>query len=95
MSAPDQVLAALPGGPALGARLASWVRAAVDVLPIRIFSLQARMVGAFAMVIFLTLLLTGGAVVWLIQDYRIRIAVDHLSDLAVISTFISRQMEDQ
>jgi signal transduction histidine kinase len=53
------------------------------------------MVGAFAMVIFLTLLLSGGAVVWLIQDYRIRIAVDHLSDLAVISTFISRQMEDQ
>ena len=95
MSAPNQVLTALPGGPALGARLASWVRAAVDVLPIRIFSLQARMVGAFAMVIFLTLLLTGGAVVWLIQDYRIRIAVDHLSDLAVISTFISRQMEDQ
>ena len=95
MSAPNQVLTALPGGPALGARLASWVRAAVDVLPIRIFSLQARMVGAFAMVIFLTLLLTGGAVVWLIQDYRIRIAVDHLSDLAVISSFISRQMEDQ
>lgn len=95
MSAPNQVLTALPGGPALGARVASWVRAAVDVLPIRIFSLQARMVGAFAMVIFLTLLLTGGAVVWLIQDYRIRIAVDHLSDLAVISTFISRQMEDQ
>lgn len=95
MSAPNQVLTALPGGPAFGARLASWVRAAADVLPIRIFSLQARMVGAFAMVIYLTLLLTGGAVVWVIQDYRIRIAVDHLSDLAVISTFISRQMEDQ
>lgn len=95
MSAPNQVLTAIPSGPALGARLASWVRAAIDGLPIRIFGLQARMVGAFAMVIFLTLLLTGGAVVWLIQDYRIRIAVDHLSDLAVISTFISRQMEDQ
>lgn len=95
MSAPNQVLTATPSGPASGARLASWVRAAKDGLPIRIFGLQARMVGAFAMVIFLTLLLAGGAVVWLIQDYRIRIAVDHLSDLAVISTFISRQMEDQ
>lgn len=95
MSAPNQVLTATPVRPALVTRLASLVRAGIDGLPIRLFGLQARMVGAFAMVIFLTLLLAGGAVVWLIQDYRIRIAVDHLSDLAVISTFISRQMEDQ
>ena len=95
MSAPYPVLTATPVRPALVTRLAWFVRAGIDALPIRLFGLQARMVGAFAMVIFLTLLLAGGAVVWLIQDYRIRIAVDHLSDLAVISTFISRQMEDQ
>lgn len=95
MSAPYPVLTATPVRPALVTRLAWFMRAGIDALPIRLFGLQARMVGAFAMVIFLTLLLAGGAVVWLIQDYRIRIAVDHLSDLAVISTFISRQMEDQ
>ncbi len=95
MSAPYPVLTATPVRPALVTRLAWFVRAGIDALPIRLCGLQARMVGAFAMVIFLTLLLAGGAVVWLIQDYRIRIAVDHLSDLAVISTFISRQMEDQ
>lgn len=95
MSAPNQVLTTTPVRRALVTRSASFMRAGINALPIRIFGLQARMVGAFTMVIFLTLLLAGGAVVWLIQDYRIRIAVDHLSDLAVISTFISRQMEDQ
>ena len=95
MIASNRVLTPLPFRLALGALLASWVRAGINRLPISIFGLQARMVAAFAMVIFLTLMLAGGAVVWLIKDYRMRIAVDHLSDLAVISTFISRQMEDQ
>ena len=58
-------------------------------------SLRTRLILAFATVAGLALLLAGGAVAIVVRDYRTRIAVDHLSDLAIISTFTARQLEQQ
>ena len=58
-------------------------------------SLRTRLILAFASVAGLALLLAGGAVAIVVRDYRTRIAVDHLSDLAIISTFTARQLEQQ
>ena len=60
-----------------------------------ISSVRTRLVLAFASVAALALLLAGGAVALVVRDYRTRIAVDHLSDLAIISTFTARQLEQQ
>jgi signal transduction histidine kinase len=57
--------------------------------------LRTRLVVAFAAVAGLALLLAGGAVAIVVRDYRTRIAVDHLSDLAIISSFTARQLEQQ
>ena len=62
----------------------------------RLFSsVRTRLILAFATVAGLALLLAGGAVALVVRDYRTRIAVDHLSDLAIISTFTARQLEQQ
>ncbi len=58
-------------------------------------SLRARLVLAFAAVAGLALLLAGAATALVVRDYRTRIAVDHLSDLAIISAFTARQLEQQ
>ncbi len=50
---------------------------------------------AFTLVIFLTLLLAGGATVWLVQGYRTRIEVNHLSQLAAVASGMGRQLERQ
>jgi signal transduction histidine kinase len=62
---------------------------------LRLPSLYARLVAAFTLVIFLTLLLAGGATVWLIQDYRTRIEVNHLAELATVASGMGRQLERQ
>lgn len=64
-------------------------------IPRPISSVRTRLVLAFASVAGLALLLAGGAVALVVRDYRTRIAVDHLSDLAIISTFTARQLEQQ
>jgi signal transduction histidine kinase len=69
---------------------------AMTSLALRPFSsVRARLIVAFATVAGLALLLAGGAVALVVRDYRTRIAVDHLSDLAIISTFTARQLEEQ
>jgi signal transduction histidine kinase len=49
----------------------------------------------FVLVILVTLFTAGSAVVWLIQDYQRRLAVERLSDVAVAASFIGRQLESR
>lgn len=58
-------------------------------------TLRVRLFLAFATVAGLALILAGAAVALVVRDYRTRIAVDHLSDLAIISSFTARQLELQ
>ncbi|HEX2326421.1 MAG TPA: hypothetical protein VHQ00_13565, partial [Chloroflexota bacterium] len=46
-------------------------------------SLNSRLLAAFVLVILVTLLSAGVGVVWLIQEYQRRLAVDRLSEVAV------------
>ncbi|MGH2368243.1 MAG: HAMP domain-containing protein, partial [Chloroflexota bacterium] len=43
----------------------------------------------------LALTSAGAGVVWIIQGYRSRLAIDHLSDLAIVASLTARQLERQ
>jgi signal transduction histidine kinase len=58
-------------------------------------SLRGRLLAAFLAVIFLTLILVGSAVVWIVQSYRTQLAVDHFSELAVVASGAGRELERQ
>ena len=47
------------------------------------------------LVILVTLLSAGVGVVWLIQEYQRRLAVDRLSEVAVAASLLGRQLEMQ
>lgn len=64
-------------------------------LPHGFRSLHARVLAAFMLIIALTLLSAGSAVVWLVQGYRSQLAVDHLSEVAWAASLIGRQLEQQ
>jgi signal transduction histidine kinase len=59
----------------------------------RFRSLHARVLAAFVAVILLTLASAGSAAVWLVQGYRTRLEVDHLSDLAFAASITARQLD--
>ena len=46
-------------------------------------SLHTRLLAAFGLVILVTLLSAGSAVVWLVQEYQRRLAVDRLTEIAL------------
>jgi signal transduction histidine kinase len=56
-------------------------------------SLRARLLAAFAVLIAITLLSAGSAVVWLVQSYRREVAVAHLQDLALSTAGAAVQLE--
>jgi signal transduction histidine kinase len=58
-------------------------------------SLHTRLLAAFVLVILVTLLSAGVGVVWLIQEYQRRLAVDRLSEVAVAASLLGRQLEVQ
>lgn len=58
-------------------------------------SINTRLLAAFVLVILVTLLSAGGAVLWLIQDYQRRLTVDRLSEVAVAASLLGRQLEVQ
>jgi signal transduction histidine kinase len=67
----------------------------VPLLWFRFGSLHARLLAAFVLVILATLLSAGSAVVWLVQDYQSRLAVDRLGDMAMAAAAIERQLEQR
>jgi signal transduction histidine kinase len=50
---------------------------------------------AFGLVILVTLLSAGSAVVWLVQEYQRRLAVDRLTEIALAAALVGRQLEQQ
>jgi signal transduction histidine kinase len=56
-------------------------------------SLRGRLLGGFVLVILVTLVSAGSAVLWLVQDYQRRLAVDRLSEVAMAASLIGRQLE--
>jgi signal transduction histidine kinase len=58
-------------------------------------SLNSRLLAAFVLVILVTLLSAGVGVVWLIQEYQRRLAVDRFSEVAVAASLLGRQLEMQ
>src|SRR5262245_24358600 len=58
-------------------------------------SLHTRLLAAFVLVILVTLISAGAGVVWLIQEYQRRLAVDRLSEVAVAASLLGRQLELQ
>ena len=61
----------------------------------RFGSLHTRLLAAFVLVILVTLICAGVGVVWLIQEYQRRLAVDRLSEVAVAASLLGRQLELQ
>lgn len=58
-------------------------------------SINTRLLAAFVLVILVTLLSAGGAVLWLVQEYQRRLSVDRLSEVAVAASLLGRQLEVQ
>ena len=58
-------------------------------------SLNSRLLAAFVLVILVTLLSAGVGVVWLVQEYQRRLAVDRFSEVAVAASLLGRQLEMQ
>src|SRR5436190_22804011 len=58
-------------------------------------SLHGRLLAAFIAVILLTLLVVGSGVVWVVQRYRVQLAVDHFSELALVASGAGRQLDRQ
>jgi signal transduction histidine kinase len=58
-------------------------------------SLSSRLLAAFVLVILVTLFSAGVGVVWLIQEYQRRLAVDRFSEVAVAASLLGRQLEMQ
>src|SRR5436189_2453430 len=58
-------------------------------------SLHGRLLAAFTAVILLTLLVVGSGVVWVVQRYRVQLAVDHFSELALVASGAGRQLDRQ
>ncbi|HVG96417.1 MAG TPA: ATP-binding protein [Chloroflexota bacterium] len=58
-------------------------------------SLHTRLLAAFVLVILVTLISAGVGVLWLIQEYQRRLAVDRLSEVAVAASLLGRQLEVQ
>lgn len=56
-------------------------------------SLRGRLLAGFVLVILITLLSAGSAVLWLIQGYQRRLAVDRLGEVSVAASLLARQLE--
>jgi signal transduction histidine kinase len=60
---------------------------------IRFGSLRGRLLAGFALVIVVSLFTAGSAVVWLVQNYQRRLAVDRLAEVAMSAALAGRQLE--
>jgi signal transduction histidine kinase len=66
---------------------------AVPRVKLPLGSLRARLLASFAVLIAITLVCAGSAVVWLVQSYRREVAVAHLQDLALSTAGAAVQLE--